>query len=192
MKWVTTMSSCEDQGFPCQNLDYSAFDKIARAELSDPIDADELVNASKYCMRIPVDPNLTIGDLDHKLFLKVLRDKIGLYQLWVDYQTCDDHGSNTMLCVYVGKGPPEIRVSSHIGKKWASDVDLFATFTPMSNRLAKYYEQLFLDTYAFDLNSLENSGTEKLYAIWNEERYTLGTHLHEISNISKMQSPHDW
>jgi hypothetical protein len=186
------MSSCEDQGFPCQSLDYVDFDKIAREELTKPIEARSLVSNSEFCMQIPVDDALIIGDLDHRLFLKTLRGKSGLYQLWVDYQSCDDHDTSTMLCVYVGKGPPEKRVTSHIKEKWHKDVQLFATFSSMSNRLAKYYEQLFLDCYHFDLNFAENAGTEKLYAVWDHERFIIGTHSNEVAGLSKMQGFEDW
>jgi len=71
-------------------------------------------------------------------------------------------------------------------------VTLFVTFHECENRLAKYYEQLFLDTYQFDLNENENNGTKILYAVWDDERFSIGTHLNEISSYSKMNSPDDW
>lgn len=186
------MSSCEDQNFPCQSLDYTGFDRTAREELTKPIEARSLVSDSEFCMQIPVDDEFILGDLDHRLFLKTLRDKSGLYHLWVDYQSCDDHDTNTMLCVYVGKGPPEKRVTDHIKNKWSKGVQLFVTFTSMSNRLAKYYEQLFLDRYHLDLNFAENVGTEKLYAVWSRELYTMGTHANEVSGLSKIKGFDDW
>lgn len=67
------MTSREDHGFPCQNPNYDKFDTIAREELSNPIEADVLVNRSDFCMMIPVDHTLVVGDLDHSLFLKTLR-----------------------------------------------------------------------------------------------------------------------
>jgi len=186
------MMRCEENDFPCQNPSYEEFDRIAGEELSNPIDATSLVNMSKYCMKLPVDNEFVIGDMDYKLFLKVLNGQSGIYHLWIDHEHCDDHDTHTMLGVYVGKGPPDIRITSHIKDRWPDVVDLYATFTPMKNRLSKYYEQLFLDSYDFILNRVENTGTEKLYAVWDHERYRMGTHLNEVSNISKMKGFDDW
>ena len=97
-----------------------------------------------------------------------------------------------MLCVYVGKGFAELRVDSHVRKKWSKNAQLYVTFTSMENRLSKYYEQLFLDVYDFELNNIENSGAEHLFAVWDEERHHLETHLNEVSNLSKIQSFDDW
>ena len=36
----------------------------------------------------------------------------------------------------------------------------------MENRLSKYYEQLFLDVYDFELNNIENPGAEHLFVVW--------------------------
>jgi len=69
---------------------------------------------------------------------------------------------------------------------------LYVTFHECENRLAKNYEQLFLDTYKFRLNENENKGTKALYAVLDKERVTIGTHSNEISSYSKIQSPDDW
>lgn len=181
------MTKCIDQEFPCRNLDYDEFDKIVNSELINPICAHELVNESEFCMAIPVDEEFIIGDLNHKLYLKTLSGQSGLYHLWVDYENCDDHDAHTMSGVYVGKGPPDIRIASHIKSKWTNGVLLYATFTEMNNRLSKYYEQLFLDSYNFILNKAENTGRKKLYAVWDRERHDLGTHANEVSSLSKIQ-----
>lgn len=186
------MPNCADDGFPCQDPDYEDFDKIARDELSTPISADVLVNQSDFCMRMPIDQEAIIGDMDFRLYLKTLEGLSGLYHLWIDHEYCSDHDSYTMSCAYVGKGPPRIRITSHIKNKWTAGAQLFVTFTAMTNRLSKYYEQLFLDVYNFDLNVSEKSGTKELYAVWDSERYTIGTHLNEVSGLSKMQSFEDW
>lgn len=186
------MTSCEYNDFPCQNPRYDDFDKIARYELLKPIEADVLLNNSEFCMVIPIDETQIIGDMDHKLFLKTLRGQAGLYHLWVDHDACTDHNTHTMLCAYVGKGPPEGRIASHVKNRWPGAVQLFATFTPMENRMAKYYEQLFLDCYEFILNKAENRGKNKLYAVWDDERYTVGTHLNEVSGLSGIQSFDDY
>lgn len=186
------LAKCEDNNFPCQVLDYSDFDQIAQAELSNPISAHEWLNESEFCMPIPIDKDFTVGDLNHKLFLKPLKGQAGLYHLWSDYENCDDHGTYTLKCAYVGKGPPDTRIAAHIRDKWPNGVNLYATFTAMQNRLSKYYEQLFLDIYNFELNTAENNGTETLFAVWDDERHLMGTHSNETSNLSKMQTPDDW
>lgn len=186
------MMSCEDSNFPCQDPRYDDFDKIAREELGKPIKADMLVNNSEFCMAIPVNETEVVGDLDHKLFLKTLKGQAGLYHLWVDHDTCADHNTHTMLCLYVGKGPPKERIANHIQTKSWEETRLFATFTPMKNRMAKYYEQLFLDCYDFDMNKAEKRGKNKLYAVWDDDRYTLGTHLNEASELSRIQSFDDY
>lgn len=186
------MCRCIDQHFPCQNHNYSDFDKIAEAELLNPTPASDIVNNSQYCNPVPADELHKIGDLTASLFLKPLAGKIGVYHMWSEYEYCDEHKSYTMQCEYVGKGPPGARITSHIKKKWQNEKLLHVTFYECENRLAKYYEQLFLDKYQFELNKSENNGTETLYAIWTEERFRLGTHSNEISSLSKMNSPDDW
>ena len=185
------MTKCVDQDFPCQNPDYDAFDQRARAELAKPISASELVNKSLFCTEVPVNEDLLIGDIDHKLYLKGLQGQTGLYHLWIDYDDCDDHGTYTVLCVYVGKGLADIRIANHIKTKWPKSAQLYITFTSMENRLSKYYEQLFLDLYAFELNKNENPGTKYLYGIWDQERHHMGTQLNEVSSLSKIQSLDD-
>ena len=96
-----------------------------------------------------------------------------------------------MICVYVGKGLAEVRVDDHVKKKWPKNYSLYVTFTECGNRLAKYYEQLFLDMYSFVLNRNENPGTEKLYAVWSEELHMHGTELYQVSNLSNIQSLDD-
>ena len=186
------MMNCDEHDFPCQHPDYDDFDKIARVELCQPIDANMLVNLSSFCMMVSVESGFVVGDLNHKLYLKTLKGQSGLYHLWIDHDACDDHNTRTMLCAYVGKGPPDTRIARHIKLKWPDGVLLYATFNRMSNRLAKYYEQLFLDSYDFTLNQAENSGSKTLYAVWDSERHDMGTHSNEVSKMSKVQSFDDW
>jgi hypothetical protein len=177
------MPKCEDQDFPCQHPDYTAFDRLARLELNTPPAADEIVNASPFCTVISIDEAIQIGDLTYKDYLKGLNKKTGLYHLWVDYDNCDDHDTHTMLCVYVGKGLAEARVTDHIKRKWPRKQLLYVSFFECSNRLAKYLEQLFLDSYGFYLNTNENKGTAHLFAVWNDERHLLGTELQAVSDL---------
>lgn len=180
------MSSCHDGSFPCQNPDYADFDIIASQELLNPPSAHKIVNESTFCTFVPLDEAIELGDLTHKDYLKGLCGRTGIYQLWINFENCTDHGTYTMLCVYVGKGLAEVRVNSHIKEKWPKKEDLYVTFYECTNRMAKYLEQLFLDTYAFYLNNNENTGSRYLFAVWDNERHLLGTEIHEVSRLSNI------
>jgi hypothetical protein len=185
------MSSCYDGSFPCQNPAYANFDKIASKELLNPPSAYEIVSKSKFCTLVTLDEAFQLGDLTHKDYLKGLRGKTGIYQLWINYENCTDHDTYTMHCVYVGKGFAEVRVNSHIKDMWPKMEELYVTFYECTNRMAKYLEQLFLDKYSFYLNNNENSGTSYLFAVWDNERHLLGTELHKVSNLSNIKSLDD-
>jgi len=180
------MSSCYDESFPCQNPDYPDFDNIASQELRNPPSAHEIVNESKFCTLVPLAEAIAVGDLTYKDYLKGLRGKTGIYQLWIDYENCTDHDTYTMHCVYVGKGLAEVRVNKHIKEKWPKAEDLYVTFYECTNRMAKYLEQLFLDTYDFYLNENENTGSKPLFAVWDNERHFLGTEIHAVSSLSNI------
>lgn len=185
------MPKCLDQDFPCQRHNYADFDNTAMEELRNPPLASQIINLSGFCSLIPIDSEFQLSGLTHKDYLKGLRGKTGLYHLWVDYENCDDHGTYTMLCVYVGKGLAEARVNSHIWDKWPKPESLYVSFFECSNRVSKYLEQLFLDTYSFHLNKNENLGTKHLFAVWDSERHFLGTELHSVSNLSNITSTDD-
>lgn len=187
------MSSCYDGSFLCQSPLYPDFDDIAAKELLNPPSVHEIINQSTYCTQLPINEEDIIGNLTHKMYLKGLNGKTGLYHLWIDHENCTDHDTFTMLCVYVGKGFAEGRINSHIKSKWPNpnEVSLYASFYECSNRISKYLEQLFLDKYTFILNEYENPGTEKLYAVWDEERHFLGTEANEVSNLSTIRSMED-
>ncbi|MBW4936656.1 hypothetical protein [Marinobacter sp. F4206] len=180
------MPKCVDQDFPCQNPNYTDFDNIATSELYNPPSASDIVNASDFCTLVPLERAFQLTDLTYKDYFKGLRNKTGVYHLWIDYDDCDDHDTHTMLCVYVGKGLAEGRVNDHIKKKWPDKESLYVTFYECSNRIAKYIEQLFLDTYKFYLNKQENTGTKNLFAVWDNERHLLGTELHAVSNLTNI------
>lgn len=180
------MSSCHLNEFPCQNLKYPDFDDIANKELLSPPSVDEIVNHSVFCTELPLNEENILGNLTHQLYLKGLSEKTGIYHLWVDYENCTDHNTHTMKCVYVGKGFAEGRINDHIIKKnlKETDVSIYVSFYECTNRMSKYLEQLFLDTYKFLLNKYENPGTLPLYAVWEEERHTLGTEANAVSALS--------
>lgn len=180
------MYQCEDHGVPCLENDYHRFDNICRSELSISISVNEIINESKYCQSIAIDFTDESKDeeyLDLHDHLAGLKGKFGLYQLWIMIGECQDHEMNSFLCVYTGKGHVKGRLLSHIKTKWPQEEMLYITFYECKNRIAKYLEQLFLDTYDFYLNSEENSGTGELFARWNEERTLLGTEMHSMAEI---------
>lgn len=187
------MSSCYDGSFVCQNPLYLDFDEITAQEIIKPPSAHEIINHSTYCTWLPINEEDIIGNLNHKMYLKGLKGKTGLYHLWIDHENCTDHDTRTMFGVYVGKGFAKDRINSHIKEKWRKqgEVSLYASFYECSNRISKYLEQLFLDKYNFILNEYENPGTEKLYAVWDEERHFLGTEANEVSNLSTIRSMED-
>lgn len=180
------MPKCVDQDFYCQNPDYSAFDNLASSELVNPPTVDEIINKSEFCTNVPLFKEFQLEDLTHNDYIRGLNNKCGIYHLWIDFEHCDDHETHTMRCIYVGKGVAEVRVNDHIRKKFRSSDNLYVGFYECSNRMSKYLEQLFLDIYDFDLNSYENPGTAALYAVWDHNRYTLGTELHRISDLSQV------
>lgn len=174
---------CQLHDFPCIDVDYSPFDRICNQELKTKVDANSIVNKSEFCTLIPIDDDLKLDHLETSDYLKILRGKIGVYHLWIDVDECDDHKMNTMLGVYVGKGFAEHRINNHLNDKVEKADFLYVSFYECENRLAKYIEQLFLDTYKFHLNKAENRGKEHLYAVWDKDRYMHGTELHNIADI---------
>lgn len=177
------MSSCYDGSFPCQDPKYCEFDKIAAAELAHPLTAHQIVNESVYCTYIPLEVDTVLDEVAYKTYLDGLKGKQGVYQMWIDYEHCTDHSTHTMLCVYVGKGWAAGRIDTHIQSKWPAAAALYVTFYECSNRMSKYIEQLFLDTYAFHLNTNENPGTDHLFGVWSDEDHLLGTELNRVSGM---------
>ena len=88
-----------------------------------------------------------------------------------------------MICVYVGKGYVNQRVKFHIANKWPTDETLYLSFFECNNRISKYLEQLFLDTYKFHLNKDENTGTDRLYGLWDNHRFEEGTETQRLGDI---------
>ena len=178
------MIDCTDKIDLCQYRDdYSVFDIIANKEICDLPLANEILNHSKFCLSLHLDMAdidiLTIND-----HLGSLKGAVGVYFLWIysgDY--CDTHGIHKMICVYVGKGDAKLRVEKHVKDKWPKDERFFVSFFECSNRIAKYTEQLFLDTYKFYLNSNEMSGQDYLFGFWDDDRFDNGTETQRLGDI---------
>lgn len=180
------MKYCEyaDQ-IPCQTNDYDKFDDICTHELGIQISASDIINESNFLISLELD---LIEDhqgtfLSVNERLSALKNKTGLYHLWVDRGYCEDHKINSMICVYVGKGLAFDRVKTHIKEKWPHEETIHISFYECENRISKYLEQLFLDTYNYHLNKSENTGKGTLYARWNEDRYTFGTEIQNNANF---------
>jgi len=174
----------------CSEVEHSYVDKVIQSELRQVITADEILNKG-YCVSIDLD---NISDSSFCLStnekLRGLKGKMGIYHLWVKYDYCGDHQDNyRMLCAYVGKGDALVRVKSHIKEKWSDSEVLYVSFYECENRIAKYLEQLFLDTYNFYLNKSENIGENYLFTLWDDFRRVHGTELHEHSEMLAEKFP---
>lgn len=165
----------------CVEHDTSEFDR--RVSVLKPPTADEVINHSAFCTSFQLDQiDGSVGKLKLRDFVSGLDKKVGLYLLWRDEEHCDEHGHYFVRAIYVGKGKALDRVLSHASTKLPKDEMIWVTFYECENFIAKFLEQVFLDTYAFELNKNENPGTETLYGRWEEDRYLHGTEMHQVSN----------
>ncbi|QNU62045.1 hypothetical protein [Vreelandella titanicae] len=186
------MQYCEyEEQIPCLTNDYNKFDSICNAELAFPISADEIINHSDFCIILHLDLIEESQDdlLSVNEMLTGLKDKTGVYHLWIEKGHCEDHDIHSMICVYVGKGLALKRIKQHIKEKWPAEETLHISFYECENRISKYLEQLFLDTYHYHLNTSENCGEGTLYGRWSAERYDIGTELHTHADIYSRKNP---
>lgn len=99
-----------------------------------------------------------------------LSRRVGIYILWHKDNYCALHDRFHMRALYVGKGYIEKRLFEHWkAKDFSNEMLVYWTFVEMTNRQAKYYEQLLLDIYDLPLNRSENPGVEKLCAHFTQE-----------------------
>lgn len=174
----------------CQEVQYAAFDSVAGAELKFPITANSIVNQSRcVIIHFELDDNIKEIALSDSDVLSPFKGKVGVYQLWVEQDSCADHDTHRLLCLYVGKGVANIRIKDHIKSQWPQTETLYASFYECENRLAKYIEQLFLDNYSFHLNENENKGQSHLHALWDDSRFVCGTEVHAHAEISAKKFP---
>ncbi|ELB2058237.1 hypothetical protein QNZ53_003469 [Vibrio parahaemolyticus] len=174
----------------CTEVEHNAFDDVMRNELKTPIYVDEIVNQSRcFSIDLDVDDEFLDLTLDSNEILSDFNSKMGVYHLWVQEDTCGDHFDVRMLCAYVGKGYVQQRIKSHIKTKWNKSEKLYVSFYECSNRLAKYIEQLFLNTYKFHLNTEENTGSLYLKTIWDDGRFSNGTETQAQSEKLAVKNP---
>jgi len=156
------------------NNSYESFNKICGQELS----TNKYVSAQNIFRKgctFPVTSELKLMTLK-KGFVRFnlinIIKKMGVYILWVD-NNLKDGQSRLLNAVYVGKGQGNIRVNKHQRKKFPK-MNFYVTFYECENRLAKYFEQLFLDEYSFDLNKYENKGKSVLELLISEDQAIIG------------------
>ena len=183
------MSCTCPQGFPMHA--YSKFDSVCADELSTPISADKIINQSKFCANIP--KGYLLNDVEdwvtEDAILLPINNKCGVYHLWYpEVMWCLEHNIWRLECAYVGKGQGQLRAKDHLKKKYPETAHFQMSFYACENRIAKYLEQLFLDTYKFELNSAENDKTQgPLYAYWSEARCKYGTETARLADFEAMQ-----
>lgn len=175
------MSDSEFLQCECEGLEHEKFNSILSDELRKNITVHDVFNRD-YCLMLSVDQIDEDEGLSVHEHLTDLKGKIGVYGLWIEHTECYDHDMHRMLCLYIGKGFALGRIKKHLTEKWPEQELLYVTFYECENRIAKYIEQLFLDNYDFPLNRGENTGEGFLATVWDSERYSIGTNVHEISD----------
>lgn len=169
------------------------FDSVCAEELIKPIKVNDIINRSAYCTNIPKgflqnDPEDTIT-IDE--ILRPISNTHGVYHLWhTPGERCPLHQVWAVEGAYVGKGLGSNRAKVHIRDKYPDNSQILISFYQCSNRIAKYLEQLFLDTYCFDLNGAENNKNgPPLYACWSDSRYEYGTETARLADYFARRNP---
>lgn len=153
----------------CNNLGYDKFDIVAAKELFNPIKLDQIVNGS-YCNHFIINEAKNEDNAALQEVFIDLNGKIGVYCLWMYIGECTSHGKQKYKCLYVGKGHVVERLKEHIKEKWNYPMLIHITFFECENRIAKYVEQLCLDSYELLHNEKENYGQGPLFAMWSRIR----------------------
>tara|TARA_R110001592_G_scaffold211590_3_gene463526 strand:- start:3395 stop:4063 length:669 start_codon:yes stop_codon:yes gene_type:complete len=151
------------------NKHYTVFDNVVTKELlTDTRLIDITTNKIKECL-------IQEWEINDELLLKTYqqlhswKDKRGIYIFWRMDDKSDDCKENIFIAEYVGQGTVVNRVIDHLTgtdeklPKWIRPYPPFITFFECELRIAKYYEHLLLETYKFELNFQQNSGTLDLY-----------------------------
>ena len=175
------MPQCDNQEAPCLSYKHPEFDHVCQAELVKKLTVKEIANDSGFSTSISLDDIETGKNdcLDNRQYLAGLKNKTGLYQLWVNTEFCIDHNEFLMQGVYVGTQFSECEISKRIKDKWPDADKLYISFYQCEHRIAKYLEQLFLENYSFHLNEAGNTGNKPLFTRWDYERLNFGTELFE-------------
>lgn len=157
------MKSCYEGTCNCScNDELDLFNEIISKELNTDLTLNEIVrqNIGWFSDR---------DTCDHMLNEWGLKNAFGLYFIWYKEDYCADHDLFHMTCKYIGKGHIVRRLINHYNtKNFDTDGLLYFTFIALENRLAKYFEQLFLDIYDIPLNNSEKKGKNRLCAYFTQ------------------------
>ena len=141
---------------------YDAFNQVAASELRTPIRLEDICreNIGWYTDRSIDDSYLADWGL---------KGLSGLYFLWHKDEYCAEHERFHMRALYVGKGSIPRRLQKHWAEKPTEEQMLvYFTYAVLPNRMAKYVEQLILDTYNLPFNKSENRGKLTLCAYFDQ------------------------
>jgi len=202
-----------DRECRCPVEPYTRFDNLISAELALKASAGFIVNESSFCTMIQRNVMSALDGLTLRDLVRGLSGGMGVYHIWRYDDFCDIHQRHNLECMYVGKGAAFTRLLDHMSdsleeqaarfdpeamaalekrkaedrrkkkERFHWDEPYWISFFECENRVAKYLEQLFLDTYRFPVNTNENPGRGELWASWETERYHMGTEAHAISNL---------
>jgi hypothetical protein len=145
---------------------YHAFNNICEKELKGSWRAESFANRDLYFYRVDTHANWESEGDECSLFetpsvqLGKLNGKFGVYHIWFDHGLASTQKDHIFQAVYVGKGHLNVRLKKQVARYLGDLGTVFITVRECENRVAKYLEQLFLDTFDFPLNNAENTGSE--------------------------------
>lgn len=151
------------------SLEHEQFDQILRSELRLDITLRNLCHSN-------IGWFLDKSQAEHYLYDWPLRGRSGVYLLWHRDGYCDKHQTFHMRCMYAGKGSVAQRFICHyLEKDFSEEMIVYWSYFPSKNRVAKYLEQLLLDTFNLPLNRAENSGEGRLCAHYSQVEVDFGS-----------------
>ena len=179
------MAQCDTQQAPCLTYSHPEFDHVCEAELVNKLSVKEIANDSGFSTSVDLSSiEEHQGDCLHSSdYLAGLKNKNGLYLLWVNEDFCMEHNEFLMRGIYVGEQFSECDITSRIKEKWPDAEKINISFYECDKRIAKYLKQLFVENYDLYLNQGENGGEKPLYTRWDYERFNFGTELFDEGEI---------
>lgn len=151
------------------SIEHEQFSQTLRSELRLDITLHTLCHSN-------IGWFLDKSQADHYVHEWQLQKKSGVYLLWHKGDYCAKHDTFHMRCMYVGKGTIGRRFIAHyLQKDFSEEMIIYWSYFPAINRIAKYLEQLLLDTFKFPLNRAENSGKRRLCAYYSQSEADFGS-----------------
>src|SRR5688572_30851170 len=122
-----------DRPCRCPAAPYMTFDNLLGKEMGSTLTAHHMVNKTPFCTMIQPNMVSALDRLTLRDLLHGLNDRVGVYHLWRNEDSCDIHQLHHLECVYVGKGDAQGRVRDHLKKAEATpdkllDPDELRTF----------------------------------------------------------------